>query len=448
MNNNKSGDSSFHYHEYLHEAVDNLNTRPDSLLEQAKSCTAHQSAKAIFNSANLPEAGIGDLSAAQLLAPVVLGEAAYLDSSATLAHMDPPTPWITWAIQLWNARLNQNLLHPATSPFAKEAEKTVVDWLVPFFGMDGGHMCAGSTIANLTALWAARDLNGAKTVIASKAAHISVKKAANILGLEYIGIDTDEYGRLDLHALPQSAKLREACLVLTAGTTGAGAIDPLQPAHIDHIIQHVKWLHIDAAWAGPLCLSDKYKHLLSGIEQADSIAISAHKWLYQPKDSALVLFKDTKKVNPAISEGSSYLAAPNVGIQGSRGASAVALLGTLLAWGKHGLVQRIEKNMAMSATLTDFISNQECNANMIKLALFTQPITGVLLFRPEHHSLDEEASTRLTQRFISLLPKTLFSTFEANGILWLRCVAANPNADIDEIIRHIKKAHSNLVNTE
>src|SRR5271170_676835 len=79
----------------------------------------------------MPERGLGEIQALDELAPHVLGGAARLDASDTLAHMDPPTPWITWALTLWNARLNQNLLHPATAPFAREAEERVVAWLAP-----------------------------------------------------------------------------------------------------------------------------------------------------------------------------------------------------------------------------------------------------------------------------------------------------------------------------
>jgi L-2,4-diaminobutyrate decarboxylase len=144
-----------------------------------------------------PNLGFGELQTLDLLAPHVLGRAARLDSSIALAHMDPPTPWITWATTLWNARLNQNLLHPSTAPFALEAEKKVIDWLTPFFGMNGGHMCSGSTIANITALWAARDAKGIKKVIASEAAHLSIMKAAQILGLQYEQITTNSHGQLD-----------------------------------------------------------------------------------------------------------------------------------------------------------------------------------------------------------------------------------------------------------
>ena len=147
--------------------------------------------------AQLNEAGIGENAALEFLAPLVLGRAARLDTSHAFAHMDPPTPWISWATSQWNARLNQNLLHPAVSPFARHAERQLIQWLAPFFGMDGGHMTPGSTIANLTALWAARDISNATRIIASDAAHISVVKAARILGLEFESVSVDANQRMD-----------------------------------------------------------------------------------------------------------------------------------------------------------------------------------------------------------------------------------------------------------
>lgn len=100
--------------------------------------------------ADLPDTGLGASAALELLAPLVLGGAAHLGAASSLAHMDPPTPWITWATTLWNASLNQNLLHPATAPVARRIEEAVVNWLAPYFGMSGGHITPGSTLANLT----------------------------------------------------------------------------------------------------------------------------------------------------------------------------------------------------------------------------------------------------------------------------------------------------------
>jgi glutamate/tyrosine decarboxylase-like PLP-dependent enzyme len=363
-----------------------------------------------------PNLGFGELNTLDLLAPHVLDRAARLDKSNVLGHMDPPTPWITWATALWNARLNQNLLHPATAPFAIEAEKKVIDWLAPFFGMNGGHMCSGSTIANLTALWAARDAKGIKKVIASKAAHISIEKAARILGLPYEQIAINSNGQIEPDKIGDITK---ACLVLTAGTTATGAIDPLDLAG------KAKWSHVDAAWAGPLRLSPTHAHLLDGIDEADSVAVSAHKWFFQPKDSALIMFREPEIANPAISFGGGYLAAPNIGVQGSRGAAAIPLLATMIAWGKTGFANRIDQTMSMASKLAKALVKEE------SISLWAMPKTGVTVFRP---------LTINTEEFYTNLPEGMFSTCILDDKKWLRSVAANPLADIDEIISTIQVA--------
>jgi L-2,4-diaminobutyrate decarboxylase len=103
----------------------------------------------------------------------------------------------------------------------------------------------------------------------------------------------------------------DACLVLTAGTTAAGAIDPFE------LVGKTAWTHIDAAWAEPLRLSELFKGRLAGIERADSVSVSAHKLLFQPKESGIVLFRDVARANAAISFQGAYLAAPNIGMLGS-----------------------------------------------------------------------------------------------------------------------------------
>jgi glutamate/tyrosine decarboxylase-like PLP-dependent enzyme len=210
--------------------------------------------------------------------------------------------------------------------------------------------------------------------------------------------------------------LSDACLVLTAGTTSAGAIDPLE---LDH---GAAWTHVDAAWAGPLCLSAQYKDRLAGIARADSVVVSAHKLLFQPKESALVLFREPQRANKAISFSGGYLAVPNVGVLGSHGAMAVPLLGTLMAWGRRGLAERIDRCMASAERLAAAI-----DANP-KFELFAAPETGLVVFRPKDGAVDMLASR--------LEPLTA-STSRIKGETWLRCVAANPTVDIESVIEKI-----------
>ncbi|MEM7505686.1 MAG: pyridoxal-dependent decarboxylase [Pseudomonadota bacterium] len=356
---------------------------------------------------SLQETGLGADPALDLLAPHAIGKAARLGHDTALAHMDPPTPWVAWAATQWNAALNQNLLHPQVSPFATEAEARVIDWLAPPFGMDGGHMCPGSTIANLTAIWAAREVHGLRRVVTSAAAHNSVAKAAHLLGMTLEAVPVDDAGRMRRDALPT---LRDACLVLTAGTTSAGAVDPLD--------LRGAWTHVDAAWAGPLRLT-RHADRLEGIDDADSVAISAHKWLFQPKESALILFRDTATAHGRISFGGGYLAKPNIGVLGSHGAVAIPLLATLMAWGREGLAARLERCIEMADRLADWVASDP------RLALYAPNNTGVVLWRATH---------RPTAEILAALPPGTASQTHLDGTDWIRNVAANPNADMSKVL--------------
>ncbi len=365
----------------------------------------------------LPARGTGELPALERLAASVVGGARRLGSPGFLAHMDPPTPWVAWAGAQWAAALNQNLLHLDTAPVARELEVRVVNWLAPFFGMGGGHLVPGSTVANLTALWAARELRGVSEVVASEAAHLSVPKAASLLGLGFRAVAVDRRQRLREDDL---GDLSRAALVLTAGTTVTGAVDPLA-ARGD-----AAWRHVDAAWAGPLRLSERHAGLLNGIESADSVAVSAHKWLFQPKESALVLFADAERAHEAISFGGSYLAAPNVGLLGSHGAAALPLAATLLAWGREGTAARIDACMDIASRLADAVDGDP------RLELHSGPGTGVVVWRPVAAGDLGELREGMQRAFVSLT--------SVAGERWLRSVSANPMADPELVLAEVPGA--------
>lgn len=252
-------------------------------------------------------------------------------------------------------------------PAARQLEGLVISWLAPAFGMGGGHLVPGSSVANLTALWAARDLTGAHRVVASSAAHLSVAKAAHLLGLDLVEVPVDDRQRMRADLLP--GDLTRSVVVLTAGTVSTGAVDPLDAG------DGAAWRHVDAAWAGPLRLS-AHAGLLAGIETADSVAVSAHEWLYQPKESALVFFADPDTAHQALSFGGGYLAAPNVGLLGSHGNAALPLAATSLSWGRSGAAGRIEADMATAEVLARLVADHPARQ------LWAQPVTGVVNWRP------------------------------------------------------------------
>jgi L-2,4-diaminobutyrate decarboxylase len=166
-------------------------------------------------------------------------------------------------------------------------------------------------------------------------------------------------------------------------------------------------------------LSEKACGALTGIENANSIAMSCHKWLFQPKDSAVILFKDVNAAHQSISFGSGYLATPNIGVLGSSSARAGPLAATLIAWGRKGLAERIDRCLALADAAAVEIDNRP------DLELFANPSCGVVAWRPRFGDVDAIAAAA---------PKGLVSTAHARDQRWLRFVAANPNAELERIV--------------
>ena len=137
--------------------------------------------------------------------------------------------------------------------------------------------------------------------------------------------------------------------------------------------------------------------------------------------------KGVKKIvvsNAAISFGERYLATPNIGIQGSRGVAAIPLLVILIAWGKEGLVNHIDHTMSMVSKLAIKLKNED------KMTLWAMPATGITIFRPTSMNID---------KFYKRLPEGIFSSCIINNEKWIRSVAANPLAHINDIISAVQR---------
>jgi L-2,4-diaminobutyrate decarboxylase len=214
--------------------------------------------------------------------------------------------------------------------------------------------------------------------------------------------------------------LMNAVAVITAGTTSTGEIEPLDAA------SEARWRHIDAAWAGPLRLSERHRHLLNGIESADSVAISAHKWLFQPKESAFILFADHETAHKSISIDGAYLAVPNVGVLGSHGTIAAPLIAMLLAFGREGIASMIDNSMTLADELAALV------AAHADLELRSAPNCGVLCWRHKRVSADD-----IKQH---LPDDVMVSSTMINGQPWLRSVAANPNAQPAKVVAGVLQA--------
>ena len=204
--------------------------------------------------------------------------------------------------------LNQNVTAWRSAPAAVTVERTVLRWVAEAIGCEGftGSLVGGGSSANLMGLAMAREAtvpgneDGARpcAVYASAEVHMSVPKALAVLGtgranLRLIPVDDAFRMRTDALATAierdRRAGIPAIAIVATAGTTSTGAVDPLR--QIADIAQAWGlWLHVDGAHGGLAAMAAP--GLFTGLAQADSISLDAHKWLYQPLDCSALLYRD------------------------------------------------------------------------------------------------------------------------------------------------------------
>lgn len=209
----------------------------------------------------------------------------------------------------------------SASPGAVRIENACADWLASVVGYPpsaGGTLTSGGSIANLTAIVAARearDADGGGAVYVTRFAHYCVDKALHIAGRGRAPkrvISTDDAYRMDVAALAAALQqdkrdgVRPWLVVASAGTVDTGAVDPL-PQIAELCRRHGAWLHVDGAYGGLFALCDEGRALLAGIDQADSIALDPHKALFLPYGTGAALVRDRQHLLGAFSASAAYI---------------------------------------------------------------------------------------------------------------------------------------------
>jgi len=255
----------------------------------------------------------------------------------------PATPVGAFATLLASA-LNSNVTSWRSAPAPTEIEHVTISWLAEMIGYKGagrnegagGLLTSGGSMANLDALFIAhrtkaageregvgsggtREVGGAAssssgnvsrrglwdagapmTIYASEQVHLSIPKAADVLGIgreQVRVVASDENYRIDVRALRERieadalAGLRPFCVVASAGTVATGAVDPLdEAARIAR--EHSLWFHVDGAYGALAAADESKRHLFEGLEMADSVSLDPHKWLYTPLDCGCLLLRE------------------------------------------------------------------------------------------------------------------------------------------------------------
>lgn len=277
----------------------------------------------------------------------------------------PVTVAANWLATAWDQ--NTGLFTP--TPATSQLEQVALNWLLDLFGLPadcGGAFVTGATMANFTALAAARHsllkrvgwnveadgLFGAPpiTVVVSEETHPTLFKSLGLLGLgrsRVVKVPVDSQGRMRADALPALPKPSIVCV--QSGNVNTGAFDPVseicERAHAENA-----WVHVDGAFGLWATTAASTKALAAGLSHADSWATDFHKWLNVPYDSGIAISKDAAALRAAMAITADYLPTSEFRNPSdftpelSRRARGVEVWAALRSLGRQGVSELIERN--------------------------------------------------------------------------------------------------------
>ena len=389
----------------------------------------------------------------------------------------PSTPIGAYADLIASA-LNANITCWRSGPAGTEIERMVVRWLGSLIGYDSdakGLLTSGGSMANMIALLiASRRTSGTAvaqkglwnsgppmTLYASQEVHMSIAKAADILGfgrdqVRVIACDERQRMRVDLLRQRIDADRREGlrafCVVASAGTVNTGAVDPL--ADIAEVAREFDlWFHVDGAYGAPGVLDERKKHLFAGLERADSVSLDPHKWLYVPVDAGCLLFRVDAAAKAAFNtEDADYIkthgytdeeafAFWDYGVELSRRFRALKVWLTLQYYGRRRVAEAISGDISLAAYLGEAVENAA------DFELLAPVELSICCFRyvPRRGMSDAELD-RINEGIMERVQKggrAYLSNATVNGRFALRACITNfrtTKADIDEMVTAVREA--------
>ena len=345
-------------------------------------------------------------------------------------------------------------------PGAAQIERLTVDWLRQLFDFPagaGGTIVSGGSVANLTGLAVARqimlggDMRDA-VLYCSDQIHFAISRGLRVLGfareqLRVIG--SDEAYRLSLELLQETiaadraAGKRPFCVIATAGTTNSGAVDPLD-ALADLCEKEKLWLHVDGAYGAPAMLTERGRRKLSGLERADSLALDAHKWLFQPIECGVVLVRDRRWLSQTFKETPEYLKDVEQadeelnfmyqGIQLTRQFRALKLWMSFKVFGLDAISRAIDAGF----------ENAELAESLLRAAgcweIVTPAQMAIVTFRYKPANGDEALANRVTHDLVGRLLDDGYAFASGTQLrdkTVMRICANNPRTTTDDLRKTI-----------
>lgn len=346
-------------------------------------------------------------------------------------------------------------------PGAAQIERLTVDWLRQLFGLPaaaGGTFVSGGSVANLSALAVAREVQlagdtRAAVAYCSDQIHFAVSRGLRLLGFapeQLRKLPSDAHFRLPLERLRAAAAEDRAagkkpfCVVASAGTTNTGAVDPLDEL-ADFCQVEDLWLHVDGAYGAPAVLTERGKGALRGLERVDSLALDAHKWLFQPIECGLVLVRDRRWLSQTFGETPEYL--KDMQSEGEelnfmyQGIQLTRQFRTLKLW----LSFKVFGLNAISEAIAAGFENAELAERLLREAgsweIVTPAQMAILTFRYQPANGDDGLADRVTQELVGRLLEDGFafaSGTRLNGRPVMRMCCNNPRTTPSDLEKTIQ----------
>lgn len=359
---------------------------------------------------------------------------------ACVAHLHPPTLLTAAATELAIGATNQSMDSFDQAPAATYLEDRLVGRLAALLGLPesaSGVLTSGGTASNLLGLFLARERrpDNRRQIITSEAAHVSVRQAARVLGLgndAVISVPADGTGRMDVAAVDEALMTTAPlAIVATAGTTDAGAIDPLGEL-ADRAGAHGAWLHVDAAVGAAFALSDRLRPLLRGLHRADSVTADLHKLWWQPIGASALLVSDDAVLD-GLREPADYLNRPDDtdvlnlvdrSLDTSRRFDALKVVAALRSTGRRQLAAMVEHVVDLAEWTGSRIDADP------RFELLLPPQTVTVLFRRADASDEQtvEVQRRLLNSGQAVVGRTILEGRQA-----LKFTFVNPMATCDDV---------------
>ncbi len=416
------------------------------------------------------DSGGGEHESFQRFTKRILSHTNHLHHPHYIGHqVTSPLP-LTAVIQFCTSLLNNGAAIYEMGPVAMAMEKNLIRYFAEKIGFPttcDGIFTHGGSAGNLTAMLAIRqnmsDYNiweeGVRSdskpgFIVSDQSHYSVLRNVKIMGLgddSIIKVPYDKNFRMDTSYLESALKeaenkgIRIVSVIANSCTTATGSYDDLDMI-ADFCEKHGLWMHVDGAHGAAVLFSDKYKHLIKGLERADSVIMDFHKMLLVPGLNTMILFKNGEKSYETFAQKASYLFkkteqnewynSAKRTLECTKSAMGVVAYTAVKYYGNNYYKEYIDSRFDLAARFSKMIEERA------EMELAIKPQANIICFRYAPKSIQGSSLNRINAAIRDKIIREgsfYIVQTELEEKIWMRTVLLNPVTDENDLRELIER---------